>query len=71
MPLEPDGVTAPVRYGDALVVVKLLSRQASRFTDLESARPEMMQRLQNELLLREKQAWLEDLKRRMHVDVRL
>jgi peptidyl-prolyl cis-trans isomerase SurA len=70
-PLEPLEVTDPVRYGDAIVVVKLLSRQPSRYQDLESARPEMMQRLQNELLLREKEAWIEDLKRRTYVDVRL
>jgi len=70
-PLEPNEVTAPTRYGDAIVVIKLLSRQASRYTDLEAARPEMMQRLQNELLVKERAIWIEDLKRRTYVDVRL
>ncbi len=68
--LEPDEVSAPTRYADAVVVVKLLSRQPSRFADLETARPEMMQRLQNELLVKERTIWIEDLKRRTYVDVR-
>lgn len=71
LPLEPEQVAEPTRYGDAIVVVKLLSRQPSRFTDLEAARPELMQRLQNEILLEEKQSWIDDLKRRTHVDTRL
>jgi peptidyl-prolyl cis-trans isomerase SurA len=69
--LEPNDVAAPTRYGDAIVVIKLLSRQPSRYTDLEAARPEMMQRLQNELLVKERAIWIEDLKRRTYVDVRL
>lgn len=71
LPLEPGQVSEPTRYGDAIVVVQLLSRQPSRYTDLEAARPELMQRLQNEILLKEKTTWIEDLKRRTHVDTRL
>lgn len=71
LPLEPGQTSDPVRYGPDIVIVQLLSRQPSRYTDLEAARPELMQRLQNEILLREKTSWIEDLKRRTHVDVRL
>jgi len=68
--LEPNDVSAPTRYGDAIVVIKLLSRQPSRYTDIEAARPEMMQRLQNELLVKERELWIQDLRRRTHVDER-
>ncbi|MCC6556250.1 MAG: SurA N-terminal domain-containing protein [Polyangiaceae bacterium] len=71
MALEPGSVAAPMRAGDAIVVMKLLSRQPSRYTTLEQARPELIQRLQNEILTKAKRKWLEDLKRRSHLDVRL
>ena len=71
MQLEPGGVAAPMRAGDAIVVMKLLSRQPARYTTLEAARPEMMQRLQVDILEKAKRKWLEELKRRTHLDVRL
>jgi len=71
LPLEPGAVTAPMRAGDAVVVMKLLSRQPSRFTSLEAARPEIMQRLQAEILNKAKRKWVEELRRRTHLDVRL
>lgn len=71
MPIEPGEVTAPVRVGPALVVLKLLSRQPSRYTSFQEARPEMIQRLQAEIMDKAKKKWLEELRRRTHVDVRL
>ncbi|XXX78762.1 peptidylprolyl isomerase [Sorangium sp. So ce134] len=71
MAIEPGGVTGPMRAGDAFVVMKLLSRQPSRFTTLEAARPEILQRLQAEILQKAKQKWLDELKRGTHVEVRL
>lgn len=71
MPLEVGEVSEPVRVGDAIAVLKLVARQPSRFESYEAAKPELTQRVQNEILAREKSAWLEDLKRRTHVDVRL
>ena len=70
-PLEPGQVTEPMRAGDALVVVKLLDRAPSKYTTLEAARPEMMQRAQSEVLERAKRKWLDELKRRTHLEVRL
>ncbi|MGK4007131.1 peptidylprolyl isomerase [Sorangium sp. So ce1036] len=69
--IEPGGVTGPTRVGDAFVVMKLLSRQPSRFTTLEAARPEILQRLQAEILQKAKVKWLNDLKRGTHVEIRL
>jgi peptidyl-prolyl cis-trans isomerase SurA len=70
-PLEAGDVAAPTRAGDAIVILKLLSRQPSRYTTYEAAKSEMVQRYQAELLERTKRKWLEDLKRRTHLDVRL
>lgn len=71
MPLEPGQIAGPVQVGDAIAVLKLVDRQASRYTTLEAARGEMMQRLQAEILEKAKRRWLEDLKKRTHIDVRL
>jgi peptidyl-prolyl cis-trans isomerase SurA len=71
MAIEPGEVTGPLRAGDALVVMKLLTRQPSRYTTLEAARPEIFQRLQAEILQKAKRKWLDELKRRTHVEVRL
>lgn len=71
MRLEPGGVAGPIEVGDDFVVMKLISRQPSRYTTLEAARPEMLQRLQAEILEKAKTKWLDELKRRTHVEVRL
>ncbi len=71
MPLEPGEVTGPIEVGQVVVVMKLMSRQPSRYTGLKEARPEMIQRLQAEIMDKAKKKWLEELRRRTHVDVRL
>jgi peptidyl-prolyl cis-trans isomerase SurA len=71
LPLEPGQVAGPLQVGDAIAVLKLVDRQASRYTTLEAARGEMLQRLQAEILEKAKRRWLEDLKKRTHIDVRL
>jgi peptidyl-prolyl cis-trans isomerase SurA len=76
MALEPGQVTDPIRIigarGDAnLVIVQLVERQASRYTTYAAARDEMLQRLQTEILDKAKRKWLDELKSRTHLDVRL
>jgi peptidyl-prolyl cis-trans isomerase SurA len=71
MALEPGQVAEPVEVGGALVILKLVSRQESRYTSYEEAKAEMVQRLQAEILDRAKRKWLEELKGRTHLDVRL
>jgi peptidyl-prolyl cis-trans isomerase SurA len=71
VPLEPKQVSEPVEIGGALVILTLLSRQESRYTTYEAAKPEMVQRLQNEILEKAKRKWLEELKNHTHLDVRL
>lgn len=70
MQMEPNQVSAPQRAGDAIVVMKLLSRQPSRYTTLDAAKNEMLQRLQADILEKAKRKWLEELKQRTHLDVR-
>lgn len=71
MALEPGEVAAPVQVGQAIVVLKLISRQPSRYTSFQEARPEMIQRLQAEVMDKAKKKWLEELRRRTHVETRL
>lgn len=71
MPLEAGDIAAPVQIGQAIVIMKLVSRQPSRYSGYQEARPEMIQRLQAEIMDKAKKKWLEELRRRTHVDVRL
>jgi peptidyl-prolyl cis-trans isomerase SurA len=69
--LKPGEVAAPLPAADALVILKLVSRQPSRYTTFDAARGEMIQRVQNEIFEKAKRKWLEELKRRTHLEVRL
>lgn len=69
--LEPGQVADPVEVGGALAILRLESRQPSRYTTYEAAKAEMVQRLQTEILERAKRKWLEELKSHTHLDVRL
>jgi peptidyl-prolyl cis-trans isomerase SurA len=72
MALEPGQVTEPIRVeGGDLVVLQLVERQASRFPSFDAAKPEMLNRLQTEILEKAKRKWLDELKGRTHLDVRL
>jgi peptidyl-prolyl cis-trans isomerase SurA len=70
MRLEIGAVSEPFRFKDAIVILKLVNRQPSRYTSFEAARAEIAQRVQAEKLDKAKQKWLKDLRRRTHVDVR-
>ena len=71
MGLEPGQVTEPIRVADAIVVLQLNERQASRYHSFEEAKTEMLNRLQTEILEKAKRKWLDELKGRSHLDVRL
>lgn len=71
LPLEPGQVSDVVEMEKGLVIMKLVSRQPSRYTTYEAAKGEMMQRLQTEILEKAKRKWLDELKKRTHLDVRL
>jgi peptidyl-prolyl cis-trans isomerase SurA len=69
--LEPGQVTDPIKIADAIVIIQLVERQASRYTTYDAAKNEMLQRLQTEILEKAKRKWLEELKSHTHLDVRL
>jgi peptidyl-prolyl cis-trans isomerase SurA len=71
MALEPGQISAPIQVNRAIVVLKLLSRQPSRYTSYDAAKGEMMQILQTEILGKAKRKWLDEMKKRTHLDVRL
>ena len=71
MALEPGEISEPVEAGDALVILSLQSRQASRYTTYDAGKQEMLQRLQTDILEKAKRKWLEELKAKSHLDVRL
>jgi peptidyl-prolyl cis-trans isomerase SurA len=71
MPLEPGQVTDPIHIADAIVILEVAERQPSHYTTYDAAKNEMLQRLQTEILDKAKRKWLDELKSRTHLDVRL
>jgi peptidyl-prolyl cis-trans isomerase SurA len=69
--LEPGGVTGPVRVGDAYVVVKLVERAPSTIPAYDEAKPILQNRVYAEKMEKARRQWLDSLRRRTHVDVRL
>ena len=70
--LEVGEVTEPFVYKDeAIVILTVTRRQPSRYVSIDAVRNEMAERVQSEKLQKIKDKWLEDLRRRTHVDVRM
>lgn len=63
--------SAPIRNGDQLVVVKLLERGESALPSYQEAQEELYNRVYMYKMDRARQRWLEGLRRRTHVEVRL
>ena len=71
MGLEVGDVSSPVRQGDDLVIIKLISREESELPTFEEARAELQQRVYMHKMAKARGRWLESLRRRTHVDIRL
>jgi peptidyl-prolyl cis-trans isomerase SurA len=71
LPLEPGEFTQPFRLADSFIIMGLKTRQPSKYTTFEAAKDEMVQRVQNEILAREKESWIEELRKRTHIEIRL
>jgi len=69
--LDVDEVGEPFRFKDAIVIMTVLSRQPSRYTSLDAVRAEITERVRADKLQKVKEKWLQDLRRRTHVDIRL
>ncbi|HEY6557159.1 MAG TPA: peptidylprolyl isomerase [Polyangiaceae bacterium] len=64
-------VGGPVRLEDRFVIIKIVERDASQLPSYEEARPELAERVYMEKMNKARRQWLDSLRRRTHVDVRL
>jgi peptidyl-prolyl cis-trans isomerase SurA len=64
-------VSAPVRQGDSYYVLKVVEREPSSLPTFEEARDELGERVYMDKMNKARRHWLEALRRRTHVEVRL
>jgi peptidyl-prolyl cis-trans isomerase SurA len=69
--LDVGGVSAPVRFKNDIVILKVIWREPSQLPALENARDELMQRTYAEQMDKARKQWLEEMRRGTYVDVRL
>jgi peptidyl-prolyl cis-trans isomerase SurA len=69
--IEPGEVTAPIRVGDAWLVLKLVERAPSEIPEFEKAKQQLQTRVYAEKMDAARRQWLADLRKRTHVDIRL
>jgi peptidyl-prolyl cis-trans isomerase SurA len=69
--LDVGEVSAPLRVDDQLVIVKVVARDPSSLPELEEARDQLFQRVYMEKMEKARRHWLESLRRRTHVEIRL
>lgn len=69
--LEPGGVSDPVEAGDFVAVLKLERREPSRYRSLQAAKRELEARLMIDYRIKALKRYLDELKNRSHVEVRL
>jgi len=69
--LDVNEVSRPLRIGESLVILKVLSRQSSELPTFEEAQRELAERVYLEKMNKARRHWLESLRRRTHVEVRL
>jgi peptidyl-prolyl cis-trans isomerase SurA len=69
--LEVGEVSAPLRVGDDYVIMRVNSRDASQLPSFEEARRELGDRVYMDKMSQARRTWLDGLRRRNHVEVRL
>jgi peptidyl-prolyl cis-trans isomerase SurA len=69
--LDVGQVSAPFTYKDAIVVMKILEREPSQLPPLAQARDDVAQRAYSEQMEKIRKQWLLELRRGVHVDIRL
>ena len=69
--LEVGQVSPPLRLRDRLVIVKLIERDKTNLPSFEEAAEELHQRVYMEKMAKARRHWLDGLRRRMHVEIRL
>jgi peptidyl-prolyl cis-trans isomerase SurA len=69
--VNPGEVSTPIRTGDRFVIVKLIEREESSLPSFEESREELHQRVYMEKMNKARRHWLDSLRRRSHVEIRL
>jgi peptidyl-prolyl cis-trans isomerase SurA len=69
--LEPGEVTEPILLGDAWLVLKLVERSDSALPPYEEAKEQLQARVYSEKMAGARRQWLDSLRKRTHVDLRL
>lgn len=69
--LEIGEVSSPVRVGNAFAVLQLVEREESTLPLFEDAKAELAQRVYMQKMGKARGAWLQGLRKRIHVDIRL
>ena len=64
-------VSQPFKVGADFVILKVLERDPSNLPDFESAKRELGERVYMDKMAQARRAWLDNLRRQQHVDVRL
>jgi peptidyl-prolyl cis-trans isomerase SurA len=71
MKLDVGGVSAPFRFKNDIVIIKVLSRDSSQLPGLDDVRDEIMQRTYAEQMDKARKQWIEEMRHGTYVDVRL
>jgi peptidyl-prolyl cis-trans isomerase SurA len=69
--LEAGQVSAPILMADRFVILKVVERDASELPSYDEAKSELAERVYLEKMNKARRQWLDSLRRRTHVDVRL
>jgi peptidyl-prolyl cis-trans isomerase SurA len=69
--MEPGEISAPLRLGDAWMVLQLVERAPSQLPEYEKAKPQLQTRVYAEKMDAARRQWLDGLRKRTHVDIRL
>jgi peptidyl-prolyl cis-trans isomerase SurA len=69
--MEVGEVSEPLRLGDAWMVIKLVERGPSQMPEYEKAKPQLQGRVYAEKMDAARRQWLDSLRKRTHVDIRL
>jgi parvulin-like peptidyl-prolyl isomerase len=69
--LDSGQIAAPVRLDDKFVIPKVVEREPSELPSYEEARSELAERVYMEKMNKARRQWLDSLRHRTHIDVRL
>jgi peptidyl-prolyl cis-trans isomerase SurA len=71
MKLDVGGVSAPFKFKNDIVIIKVLSRDSSQLPQLGDVHDELLQRTYAEQMDKARKQWIEEMRHGTYVDVRL